>query len=60
LLIPDLIGRETRESWQAAGAPDMRTRAREKARRILAEHHPPPLADGVTAQLDKIVKAAEM
>ena len=60
LLIPDLIGCETRESWEAAGAPDMRTRAQAKARRILAEHHPPPLADGVTAQLDKIVKAAEM
>ena len=60
LLIPDLIGRESRESWEAAGAPDMRTRAQAKARRILAEHHPPPLADGVTAQLDKIVKAAEM
>jgi trimethylamine--corrinoid protein Co-methyltransferase len=52
LLIPDLIGRESRESWEAAGAPDMRTRAREKARRILAEHRPPPLTDGVAAQLD--------
>ena len=59
LLIPDLIGREPRESWEAAGAPDMRTRAREKARRILAEHHPPALADGVAAQLDEIAKEAE-
>jgi trimethylamine--corrinoid protein Co-methyltransferase len=59
LLIPGLIGREPRETWEAAGAPDMRTRAREKARRILAEHHPPPLADGVVAQLDEIVKEAE-
>jgi len=59
LLIPDLIGREPREAWEAAGAPDMRTRAREKARRILAEHHPAPLADGVAAQLDEIVKEAE-
>jgi trimethylamine--corrinoid protein Co-methyltransferase len=52
LLIPDLIGREPRESWEAAGAPDMRTRAREEVCRILAEHHPPPLTDGVAAQLD--------
>jgi len=59
LLIPDLIGREPREAWEAAGAPDMRTRAREKARRILAEHHPPPLTEGVAAQLDEIVKEAE-
>ena len=59
LLIPDLIGRESRESWQEAGAPDMRTRAREKARRILAEHQPRPLADGVALQLDEIMKEAE-
>jgi len=59
LLIPDLLGRESRDSWEAAGAPDMRTRAGEEARRILAEHHPPPLADGIAAQLDEIVKDAE-
>lgn len=59
LLIPDLIDRQNRESWQAAGDPDMRTRARDKARRILAEHHPVPLADDVTARLDEIVQEAE-
>jgi len=59
LLIPDLIGRKSRESWQAAGAPDMRTRAQEKARRILAEHQPLPLADGIAVQLDEIVKETE-
>jgi trimethylamine--corrinoid protein Co-methyltransferase len=52
LLMLDMIGRESREEWEAAGTPDMRTRAREKARRILAEHRPIPLADGVAAQLD--------
>ena len=56
LLIPDLIGRESRGIWEAAGAPDVRTRAREKVRRILAEHRPPPLTDAVAAQLDAIVK----
>jgi trimethylamine--corrinoid protein Co-methyltransferase len=59
LLIPGLIGRKPRESWEAAGAPDMRTRAQEEARRILAEHHPPPLPDGAAAQLDEIVKETE-
>ena len=59
LLIPDLIDRQNRESWQAAGAPDMRTRAREKALRILANHQPVPLADDVAAQLDEIVEEAE-
>ena len=59
LLIPDLISRESRESWDAAGAADMPARAQEKARRILAEHQPHPLPDGVAAELDKIVKEAE-
>jgi trimethylamine--corrinoid protein Co-methyltransferase len=59
LLILDLVSRETREVWKVAGAPDMRTRAREQARHILAEHHPPPLAANVIAQLDEIVKEAE-
>ena len=59
LLIPDLVSRKHREAWEAAGAPDMRTQAREKARGILAEHCPPPLPDGVAAQLDEIVKEAE-
>jgi trimethylamine--corrinoid protein Co-methyltransferase len=58
LLIPDLVSHEPRESWKAAGAPDMRTRAQEKARRILAGHRPAPLTDGVAAQLDEIVKMA--
>jgi trimethylamine--corrinoid protein Co-methyltransferase len=59
LLIPDLIDRQNRESWQAAGAPDMRTHAREKALRILADHHPVPLADDVAVRLDEIVQDAE-
>jgi trimethylamine--corrinoid protein Co-methyltransferase len=59
LLVPDLIDRQNREAWQAAGAPDMRTRAQEKVQRILADHQPVPLADGVAEQLDEIVKEAE-
>jgi len=59
LLTPSLIRHQPRDAWEAAGAPDMQTRAREEARRILAEHHPPPLPDGVAAQLDAILEEAE-
>ncbi len=59
LLVPDLIERRSREEWQAAAAPDMCESAREKVRRILADHRPLPLADGVVAQLDEIVREAE-
>jgi trimethylamine--corrinoid protein Co-methyltransferase len=59
LLVPDLIERRNREAWQAAGAPDMCESAREKAQRLLADHRPLPLADGIAAQLDEIVREAE-
>jgi trimethylamine--corrinoid protein Co-methyltransferase len=59
LLIPDLVDRQSREAWQAAGAPDMVARARAKALRTLADHRPVPLTDSVAARLDEIVQDAE-
>jgi len=59
LLTPNLFHRQPRDAWEAAGAPDMQTRAREQARRILAEHHPPSLPDDVAVQLDAILKGVE-
>jgi trimethylamine--corrinoid protein Co-methyltransferase len=58
LWVPDLIGHETRESWEAAGALDLTGTARERARQLLAEHRPEPLPDGIRAGLDDIVRAA--
>jgi trimethylamine--corrinoid protein Co-methyltransferase len=60
LLVPDLVDRQSREAWQAAGAPDMRSRARSRVRRILADHQPVPLAEGVAARLDEIVQEASL
>jgi trimethylamine--corrinoid protein Co-methyltransferase len=59
LLVPELIERQNRGAWRAAGMPDMRTRAREKALRILEAHQPVPLANGIAALLDEIVQEAE-
>jgi trimethylamine:corrinoid methyltransferase-like protein len=59
LLTLGLLSHQPRETWQAAGAPDLRARARDEARRLLADHHPPPLPDGVAAQLDTILKEAD-
>jgi len=38
----------------AAGAPDALRRAREKARRLLATHQPPPLEPGLDAELRRL------
>lgn len=39
-LYPDIADRRSPEDWEAAGAPDIRTRARDAARDILASHCP--------------------
>jgi trimethylamine--corrinoid protein Co-methyltransferase len=59
IVVPALVGRETRNVWEAAGAPDMADRAREEALRLLAEHHPPALPEKIVEQLDEIVREAE-
>jgi trimethylamine--corrinoid protein Co-methyltransferase len=56
LLSPNLVRHEPRDTWEAAGEPTVQTRAREEARRILTDHHPQPLPDGVAAQLDAILE----
>ncbi|MGC9334098.1 MAG: trimethylamine methyltransferase family protein [Anaerolineae bacterium] len=58
LLVPDLLDRGGRSVWEQAGGPDLPARARERVRRILAEHRPPPLSDQVAWQLDEIVASA--
>jgi trimethylamine--corrinoid protein Co-methyltransferase len=59
LLMPGLVGRKTRDAWEAAGKPGMAEQARERALCILAEHHPPTLPECVVEQLDEIVREAE-
>ena len=56
--MPELVGRETRDVWEAAGARDMTDRARAKALRLLAEHPPPALSENVVEQLDETVREA--
>jgi trimethylamine---corrinoid protein Co-methyltransferase len=56
---PKLLDRRVREDWTSAGATDLYDRARVAARRILAEHHPAPLPDGVAAEVEAILRRAE-
>ncbi len=58
LSIPPLIGRELRDAWEAAGALDLRDRARERVRAILDRHRPVPLPEKAAAEIDAIVEMA--
>jgi trimethylamine--corrinoid protein Co-methyltransferase len=52
-----LMNRKNWEAWNAEGRPDPTVAAEAEARRILAEHHPEPVASDVAAELERIVDA---
>jgi trimethylamine:corrinoid methyltransferase-like protein len=54
---PSYFGREAWEDWEAAGRPGPPDRARERARRILAEHVPAPLPEDVEAGILEVIAA---
>jgi trimethylamine---corrinoid protein Co-methyltransferase len=56
---PELIDRRVREDWERRGATDMYQRAMEKAKDLLANHHPEPLPDDVYKQVRSIVDKAD-
>ena len=55
---PKLFDRRSYEEWHAAGAKTLRTRARERALKLLETHKPEPLAADVQRRLDEIVEQA--
>jgi trimethylamine--corrinoid protein Co-methyltransferase len=48
---PHTGDRGTREKWRADGKPDMRARARQKARQILETHQPEPIPPEIDAAI---------
>ena len=56
----ELFDKRTRTAWETAGRKDIREQAREKVRRMLAEHKPvPELNKNAQLRIDGIVKEAE-
>jgi len=56
---PKITNRDRWDTWMAMGGKDMRQRANEMARKILAEHHPKPLTEDQAAEVDRIARAAQ-
>jgi trimethylamine--corrinoid protein Co-methyltransferase len=56
--MPEILYRDSRESWEAGGAKSFEERARERAIFILEEHQPSPPADDVSIALDELVDDA--
>jgi trimethylamine--corrinoid protein Co-methyltransferase len=55
---PTLANRASRFQWEKKGGKSIVEVAREKIKKILAEHEPPPLDENVKKQLQKILKTA--
>jgi len=56
---PQLFDRTTRNTWESKGAKDLTEVAREKAHKILQNHHTKQLADDTKSALRTIVKRVE-
>ncbi|MBZ9764959.1 trimethylamine methyltransferase family protein [Mesorhizobium sp. CA8] len=54
-LMPELFDYDTYPQWKANGSKDAATRAREKAKAIIAEYEPPPMDEAVREELDAFV-----
>ena len=59
LYLPTLFDRTAEATWAKAGSKQIYDVAREKAKRILKDHHPKPLLSDVRQQITQIVKNAE-
>jgi len=54
-----LIDRKSYSLWEKEGSLDIVQRANIMARKILAEHHPEPIAPEICSKIDAIIEAAE-
>jgi len=57
---PRVMDRRVREDWQAMGAKDAYSAAKEAAKQILEEHQPQPLPGDVADEIDAAVHEAEV
>jgi trimethylamine--corrinoid protein Co-methyltransferase len=56
--MPALLDREYWDTWEAAGRPDARKRARERLEELLAGYEPTPVASSVLREAERIVADA--
>jgi len=59
LHMPSIFDRNPEAAWARAGSKPIHQVAKEKAHKILKEHHPQPLPSDIQAKLSEIVKEAE-
>ncbi|MFB6214852.1 MAG: trimethylamine methyltransferase family protein, partial [Candidatus Bipolaricaulia bacterium] len=56
---PELLDRNSYDSWKEKGGKDLSKRAGEKAKELLREHEPKPLPEGKIRVMDEIIEEEE-
>lgn len=56
---PDLMDRETYESWTSKGGTSLHTRALEHARGVVENHRPTPIGSQAQKEIDEIIRETE-
>lgn len=56
---PKIMSRDARSEWEQKGSLDMSARALQEARRILEKHHPTVLDEARSAEIRRMVAAAD-
>ncbi|MBS7251540.1 MAG: trimethylamine methyltransferase family protein [Candidatus Freyarchaeota archaeon] len=59
IFIPKLFDRKSLEEWMKTGKKDISSVAREKAIKILKEHHPDPLSKEIKQEIKEIIEQSK-
>jgi len=56
---PKILNRLSREEWVKAGSKDINARAKERIKKLIAEHQPVPLDKAISKELRTLVKSMQ-
>jgi trimethylamine--corrinoid protein Co-methyltransferase len=58
-LQPSVMNRESHEAWSSGGEKDLHEVALEKARDLVANHHPPAISQQAKQEIEEIIRETE-
>jgi trimethylamine--corrinoid protein Co-methyltransferase len=56
---PKILNRASRENWTETGSKDINARAKERIKKLMTEHQPTPLEEGIKKELRSLVESMQ-
>ena len=56
---PKILNRASREDWEKAGSKDINDRAKDRIKKLMTEHKPEPLEEGIKKELRGLVSSID-